>query len=138
MNTATVALGFDFGSRKLGVAAGQTRTHTATGLATVSLKRGAPDWPRIDALVREWNPDTLVVGLPKNRDDSDHSFTRRVRRFALQLERRYQVRVVFMDERLSSWEAGGSLSSRGRSNLDSLAAQLILQNWLDEQQRQTA
>ena len=133
-------LGFDYGTKKMGIAAGQTITRTATGLETIPLKKSIPDWIRIDKLVQEWNPGRLILGLPLNRDGSEHKFTKKVQNFAKQLHQRYGLEVLFVDERLSSWEAKSKLKESGRirdkqsSNVDTLAAQLILQNWLDEQQ----
>lgn len=142
MSRTEAVLGFDFGSKKMGVAAGQTITGTATGLETIPLsKNAAPDWSRIDALIEEWKPGRLIVGLPTNRDGSEHAFTKKVQRFARQLKERYTLDVLFIDERLSSWEAKTHLKESGRirsnnkaRNVDTLAAQLILQNWLNEQQ----
>lgn len=136
MNAARPILGIDYGSRKMGIAVGQALTRTSTGLETIGVKAEQPDWRRLDALVEEWRPCRFVVGLPLNRDGTDHAFTGSVRRFAEALYHRYRLEVEFIDERLSSWEAERQLAearpgNKNRRRTDTLAAQLILQNWLD-------
>ena len=125
-------LGFDYGTRRIGVAVGQSITASATPLATVRATDGRPDWDHITRLVEEWKPAALVVGLPYNMDDSEADIAPRVRRFARQLEGRYRLPVHLVDERLTSVEAerrlGADAERSGR--LDSLAATFILETWL--------
>lgn len=126
-------LGFDFGTRRIGVAVGQRVTGTATALCTITAREDGPDWDRIEALVREWRPDALVVGLPRHADDTDSAITGRARAFAQELEERYRLPVYRMDERLSS-RAAAELQQEarhGKVGLDALAARIILQDWLD-------
>jgi putative holliday junction resolvase len=127
-------LGFDFGVQRIGVAVGQELTGTATALATVHSRNGNPDWDMIEELIRTWQPDALLVGIPLHADGSESGFTRNVKRFIRQLEDRYKLPVHTMDERLSSHAAaqrGGDgkheLVSRG---IDAVAAKEILQSWL--------
>ena len=131
-----VLLGFDFGSKRIGVAVGQELTGTARELVTLHNRNGAPDWEAIGRLLDEWRPDALVVGLPVNRDGSEHEVTRLARRFGNRLRGRYNLPVFTIDERLSSSEAEGLLAGRGRydkADVDKLAARLILESWLTEQ-----
>ena len=130
-------LGFDFGERRIGVAVGQGVTRTATALCTLEAHDHGPDWAGITALVEEWQPAALVVGLPRHADGTDSTITRAVRAFAQQLEGRYRLPVHLMDERLSS-QAAASLqpaSQHGKAGLDAQAARIILQDWLDTEPR---
>ncbi len=127
-------LGFDYGRRRIGIAVGQEITGTATPLGTVTARDGVPDWKRISALIEEWQPARLVIGLPRHADGSNSDMTRAARKFAQQLEARYRLPVTTMDERLSSHAAAELQRERAGSpgsDLDAIAAQIILQDWLD-------
>jgi putative Holliday junction resolvase len=127
-------LGFDFGTRRIGVAVGQELTRTATALTTLNSRDGGPDWAAITRLIEEWQPDALVVGLPLNLDGSESESSRLARRFGNRLAGRYNLPVFTADERLSSSEAETLLAEQGRfdkADIDRLAAQLILQGWLE-------
>ena len=131
-------LGFDFGPRKIGVAVGQTITGSATPLTTLRSQGEKPDWVRISALISDWQPAALVVGLPFQMDDQEVPWSPRVHRFARQLEGRYRLPVHLVDERLTSREAHRQLAARDRRTptleaVDALAAALILETWLCEQ-----
>ncbi len=131
-------LGFDFGTRRIGVAVGQDVSRTTTALATIAADGGIPDWDSIDLLVREWQPHALVVGLPMHADGTDSDSTRAARAFAQQLEARYRLAVHLIDERLSS-HAACELERDGgkeRVGLDAVAASIILQDWLDNTQHE--
>lgn len=130
-----IFLGFDFGSKRIGVAVGQELTRSARALVTLNNRNGAPDWEAITRLITEWQPAAMVVGLPLNLDGSDHEITRLARRFGNRLSGRYNLPVYTMDERLSSAEAETQLAEQGRyekADVDKLAAQLILQGWLEQ------
>ncbi|MGB5540579.1 MAG: Holliday junction resolvase RuvX [Gammaproteobacteria bacterium] len=130
-------LGFDYGKQHIGIAVGQGVTRTATALCTVRSSNGTPDWQRIGALVGEWRPQALVVGLPCHADGSDSSMTRAARRFAQQLEARFGLPVHTMDERLSSHAAGELQRQDARgttAGIDAIAARVILQDWMDTEQ----
>jgi putative Holliday junction resolvase len=134
---ATV-LGFDFGPRKIGVAVGQTLTGTANPLETIRAQGQRPDWKRIEALIREWQPDALVVGLPFHMDDREEAWSASVHRFSRQLQGRFGLSVHLIDERLTSLEARRRLgidNQRDDPRLDAEAAKLILETWLTEAQR---
>ena len=94
-------LGFDFGLRRIGIAIGQTTTHTANSLQTVANGR-EPDWPSIDRLIREWKPTMCLVGLPLGRDGEETDMSKAARRFGSALQKRYSLEVGYADERLSS------------------------------------
>ncbi len=131
-------LGFDFGEKRIGVAVGQRITGTATPLTTLS-SNDKPDWHSIEALIQEWQPDTLVVGMPFNMDGSRSDMAEKIDRFCRQLEGRYHLPVAQIDERLSSAEAEHKLKlqrQQGRRKkidkleIDRLAAAIQLESWL--------
>ena len=119
--TDEVVLAFDFGARRIGVAIGNTLTREARPLAIVDAE-GDARWARIAALIAEWQPARLVVGIPRHPDGAAHEMTARCERFARQLEGRYRLPVERVDERYSSAVVEG-----GR---DDEAAAVILQQYL--------
>jgi len=131
---AGTVLGFDYGTRRIGIAVGQTFTRSANPLTTITATDGRPDWNRLKALIDEWNPCALVVGLPYNMDDTETEIAPRVRRFARQLEGRFRLPVHLIDERLTSIEAermlGPGHERDGR--IASLAAALIVETWFSD------
>jgi putative Holliday junction resolvase len=132
-------LGFDFGTRRIGVALGQELTRTARPLTTLQTPNRAIDWDGLTRLIEEWRADAFVVGLPLHMDGTEHELTQLARRFGNRLAGRYNRPVFFVDERLTSDEAGRRLAEEGRGGrahkgaIDAVAAQLILQSWLDQQ-----
>jgi putative holliday junction resolvase len=128
-------LGFDYGTRKIGVAVGQTLTGTATPLETLTLVSHQPDWQRIGHLIEEWRPEALVVGLPLDVDDSETDATQPALRFSRQLHGRFKLPVHLADERFTSFEARDRLGHRAKryEAYDAVAAKLILETWLNEQ-----
>lgn len=136
MSKPRVLLGFDFGSKRIGVAVGQELTGTASALETLNCPDGGPDWNGISRLIEAWQPDALVLGLPFNLDGSEHETTRLARRFGNRLTGRYNLPVFTIDERLSSVEAERLLGEQGhfdKEEVDKLAAQIILESWLAQQ-----
>lgn len=135
MPGAGTLLGFDYGTRKIGVAVGQAVTGTATALETLHSVNQKPDWKRIEELIEEWRPQALVVGLPLDVDDSETDATKPALRFSRQLEGRFHLKVYLADERYSSFEARDRLGHNAKSmkKYDAVAAKLILETWLNEQ-----
>lgn len=129
-------LGFDFGKQRIGVAVGQLVTGTATALRTLQSRDGRPDWNTISDLINEWQPDTLVVGLPLHANGEESETSLAARKFARQLEGRYRLPVHTMNEYLSS-QAAQELQQQNRqtdkTGIDAISAQIILQNWLETQ-----
>ncbi len=126
-------LGFDYGSHKIGVAVGQTLTQSANPLTTLGNSRGKPDWPAIERILSEWQPDALVVGHPFEMTDREANNAEPAKRFARQLGGRYHLPVHLMDERLTTREAWldlGSEANRDPTRVDAYAAKLILETWL--------
>jgi len=136
--SARTFLGFDYGTKHVGVAVGGSASGLAEGLGNVSVRGGEPDWTRISRLISEWQPDALVVGLPLNMDDTDNNMTRAARRFGQWLRDRYNLPVHMVDERLTTRVATDLLIEAGvpyrrrKARLDRLAARTILQAFLDE------
>ena len=129
--TVTTLLAFDFGTLHIGIAVGQTVTHTATPLKEVRARDGVPDWTAIESLICEWRPTLLLVGLPLNMDDTDNHITTRARRFARQLHGRTHIQTLLIDERLTSIAARDQLrAGRDHKDYHGVAAQLIAESWL--------
>jgi putative holliday junction resolvase len=131
-------LAFDFGTRRIGLATGDTLTRTARGLSTLDCGRSTP-WPAIDNVCADLQPSQLVVGLPLNMDGTPTALTAAARAFAAELEQRYRKPVALVDERLSSREAEAELRGaraaglkRGRTthgDIDMIAARILLERW---------
>ncbi|MFN3712278.1 MAG: Holliday junction resolvase RuvX [Alcanivoracaceae bacterium] len=130
---AETVLGFDFGTRKIGIATGQSLTGTANPLPAVASRDGVPDWDSIGKLIQEWQPTAFVIGLPLNMDDSESESSERARRFARQLHGRFGKPAWMVDERLSTREAReqmGRHQKRGPDpRVDSLAAVLMIESY---------
>ena len=124
-----LVMGFDYGTKKIGIAIGQQLTNTATPLAIVKASNGKPDWASIEPLVNEWQPKRFVVGLPINMDDSESEMSIMATRFARQLSGRFSLPVDTMDERLSSF----AVRHLSKDNIDDLSAVVILESWLRQQ-----
>ncbi len=115
-------LAFDYGEKRIGVAVGNTVTKTAEPLTIIQQKNQDERWKAIEQLIEEWQPQLLVVGLPKHPDGAEHEMTHRAKRFGNQLHGRFKKQVVWVDERYTSAIVDGGN--------DALAAQLILQQYL--------
>jgi putative Holliday junction resolvase len=118
-------LAFDFGTRRVGVASGNALTGTATPLATID-QRGGARTAAIAALIAEWQPDELVVGVPFHPDGAAHANTARARRFARELAERFKLPVHEVDERYTTTDARRA----GAADLDATAAAIILEQHL--------
>ena len=136
-------MGLDFGSKTVGVAISDPLLLTAQSLETIyrqqenKLRRTLA---RIEALCAEYEVDLIVLGLPKNMDDTEGERCEKTRAFQEMLERRTGISVVFQDERLTTWEADQILIEDGipfeerKKYVDKIAASLILQEYLDARQ----
>jgi putative holliday junction resolvase len=118
-------LAFDFGTRRVGVAIGNSLTRSAQPLRTVA-EEGERRFDAIGRLVDEWQPEALVVGVPFHPDGAEHDNTRRARRFARQLHGRFHLAVHEIDERYSTTEA----TAQGAKDVDAASAALILEQFL--------
>lgn len=138
MTATQTILAFDYGRRRIGVAVGQSITASASPLCVVSNTEQGPDYATIDALVREWRPTELVVGLPTHADGSPGPLHAEVERFVSNLEQ-HAVPIALVDERYTSIEAEAALKNarasgrRGRiskADIDSAAAVFIAERYL--------
>jgi len=127
-----LVLGFDFGLKRIGVAVGQTLTQTATPETIISSKDGVPNWAAISALFEQWHPNAIVVGLPMHLDGSEQPITQSARKFGQRLSGRYKRPVFYIEEQLSSIEAEHRILPKRGQHIDDHAAQILLENWLNE------
>jgi putative holliday junction resolvase len=123
---ARTILAFDFGLKRIGVAVGEPELRTAHPLPAVA------KFEDIQPLIREWQPAALVVGRPTSVQGEPHAMTRQAEDFARRLERRFKLPVARVDERFTSVEAESRLRGIKKKPLDSVAAQLILEQYFDE------
>lgn len=131
-------LAFDFGTKRIGVAAGQKITCTAQGIETVQNTPRGPDWAAILRLVKEWSPKALIVGLPLNMDGSPSDMSDIATAFAEELERRTGINVYTIDERLTTRDAREQIKQNkpkkyAYEKVDTYAAKLILETWFSTQ-----
>jgi putative Holliday junction resolvase len=122
-------LAFDFGTKKIGIAIGNTLTRNARPLEIIYGEIREARFARIAALLREWEPQRVVVGLALAADGGEQEATARCRRFANQLNGRFGVAVELVDERGSSMQAQALLGTHADD--DAMAAAVILQRYLD-------
>jgi putative Holliday junction resolvase len=139
-NRARIALGFDFGLRRIGIASGDTVTATAAPCATVGVTGRGADWPAIERLLQQFRPGLLVVGSPLHADGHRSARSGAADRFAAELAQRSGLTVYRVDEYASSIEAGAALQRARASgarrrrvhhaDIDGAAAAIILERWL--------
>lgn len=132
-------LGFDFGTKSIGIAIGQEITTSANPLQALKARDGIPNWDEVEAIVKEWQPDLIVVGLPLNMDGTPQAVTYAAKKFANRLASRYGIPTETQDERLSTADARAQLFAQGgyknltKGNVDNLSAKLILESWFEAQ-----
>ncbi len=124
----STVIAFDFGLKRIGVAVGNVLLRQATPLAVIEAATNDGKFMQIGALLGEWQPDTVVIGLPLHPDGAEHEMTVRCRRFANQIQGRYGLPTVLVDERYTS----AVLSQQRGQHVDSDAAALILQQYFDQ------
>jgi len=134
-----IVLGFDVGSRRIGVAVGSA-LGGARAVAVVDVHAAGPDWNALDRLLKQWQPGGLVVGDPLTLDGEDQPARKRARAFGHAMRQRYGLPLVMVDERSSSVEAAhrfareraaGARRRKDAANLDAVAAAVIIERWLD-------
>ena len=136
-------LAFDYGTHRIGVAAGQDNTGSAQGVATIPTPSTGAQWDKIDALINEWQPETLVIGVALSGAGEETTLSRLARQFGKQLQTRFGRNVRYVDETLTSaaadtlikesQPAGKRITKRRKEIRDQIAAELILQTYLHEQ-----
>lgn len=133
------AMGFDFGTKSIGVAIGQELTGSANGLKAIKARDGIPQWSDILSLIAQWQPDFLVVGLPLNMDGTEQDLTHRARKFANRLANQSGLPVLTQDERLTTTDAKAQLFAQGgyrnlsKGKVDNMSAKLILESFFENQ-----
>lgn len=131
-------LAFDFGTKNIGVAVGQSITATAQALPPIKADQGIPNWKHIEKYLQEWQPHGLVVGLPLNMDGSFQNITGKANKFASRLRGRFNLPVFMHDERLTTVSAKEEIFAQGgykslqKDKIDSISACLILESWFNE------
>ncbi|QSX32847.1 Holliday junction resolvase RuvX [Shewanella avicenniae] len=130
-------LGFDFGTKSIGVAIGQEITGSAQPLKALKATDGVPEWSQIESLLKEWQPDLVVVGLPLNMDGTEQEMTQRARKFANRIHGRFGVAIATQDERLTTTDARARLFESGgyralsKGQVDSVSAVLIVESYFE-------
>ena len=130
-------LGFDFGTKSIGVATGQMITATAQPIVAIKANDGIPNWDTVEKVIKEWQPDLVVVGLPLNMDGTEQMITQRAKKFANRLNGRFGVKIALQDERLTTASAKEFIFERGgfkaldKGKIDSVSAALILESWME-------
>ena len=125
--SAETIFAFDFGLQRIGVAMGNTLLRQAQPVAVIQAPDNATRFGKIEALLKEWTPTKLVVGLPMHPDGTEHEMTARCRKFANQLNGRFNLPVELVDERYSS----AVISAKRGERIDDRAAAIILQQYFD-------
>jgi putative Holliday junction resolvase len=135
---AVTALAFDFGTRRIGLAVGNSFTGSSQALNHITADQDDARFALIAVQIKEWAPDQLVVGLPRHPDGAEHAMTLKARRFGNQLHGRFGLPVAWVDERYSSavlendYKFKKSQTSKKEKGLDSEAARLILEQYFIE------
>ena len=124
-------LAFDFGTKKIGVAVGQTSTFTSSPLQVISSKDNKVNWNEIIILLDEWKPELIIVGKPLNMDGTDSEIMKEVDRFFLKLKDIYDAKYEYIDERLTTFEARQILDDKN-SLVDANAAKILIDNWFEQ------
>jgi|TARA_B100000902_G_scaffold179993_1_gene173016 putative Holliday junction resolvase len=125
-------LAFDFGTKKIGVAVGQTLTKTSSPLTIIFNKKNKINWQEIEEVINEWNPDLLIVGKPLNMDGTESDIMKNVSNFVKKLKKISGTECEYMDERLTSFEAKEKVADTGSTLVDAHAAKIILDNWFNK------
>ena len=138
MSSQTV-LGFDYGTKSIGIAIGQQLTASARPLISIKAVDGIPKWEEIAAIITEWKPDLIVVGLPLNMDGTEQEITLRAKKFGNRLNGRFGVKVVTQDERLTTADAKARLFEMGgykaltKGQVDAMSAVLIIESYFENE-----
>ena len=122
---------FDFGTKKIGVAVGQTATYTSSPLQIIINKDNKVNWSEISILLNEWNPELIIVGKPLNMDGTDSEIMKQVEKFYEKLKNTFDVNLEYIDERLTTFEAKQILEDTDIDQVDANAAKILIDNWFE-------
>ena len=125
-------LSFDFGTKKIGVAVGQTKTRTSSPLEVIFNKNNVTNWSKIHSIVEEWRPELILVGKPLNMDGTDSDIMKTVNVFFEKLNKITNIPCEYVDERLTSFEARQILLEIKTDLVDAHAAKILIDHWLSE------
>jgi putative Holliday junction resolvase len=125
-------LSFDFGTKKIGVAVGQTKTRTSSPLEVIFNKNNVTNWSKIHSIVEEWRPELILVGKPLNMDGTDSDIMKTVNVFFEKLNKITNIPCEYVDERLTSFEARQNLLEIKTDLVDAHAAKILIDHWLSE------
>ncbi|MDA9146499.1 Holliday junction resolvase RuvX [Gammaproteobacteria bacterium] len=125
-------LSFDFGTKKIGVAVGQTKTRTSSPLEVIFNKNNVTNWSKIHSIVEEWRPELILVGKPLNMDGTDSDIMKTVNIFFEKLNKITNIPCEYVDERLTSFEARQNLLEIKTDLVDAHAAKILIDHWLSE------
>lgn len=133
-NSAQMIMAFDFGTQKMGMAVGQSLIESANPLALFPMKDGIPNWDELLKIVKQYQPNLFLVGLPLNMDETESELSARARKFARRLRHQTNIETLMVDERLTTREARGEMESyqaqgRKKVSADSIAAALFIESW---------
>tara|TARA_B100000579_G_scaffold30560_1_gene21484 strand:- start:668 stop:1060 length:393 start_codon:yes stop_codon:yes gene_type:complete len=122
---------FDYGTKKIGVAVGQTETYTSSPLQIIYNEHDKTNWNEISILINEWNPDLILVGKPMNMDGTESDIMKRVDNFFKKLEKISNIECKYIDERLTTFEAKDILGESKVAEVDAHAAKILIDNWFE-------
>lgn len=123
---------FDFGTKKIGVAVGQTKTKTSSPLEIIFNKNNKTNWDSIKSIIDEWRPDIILVGKPLNMDGTDSDIMKEVDAFFKKLKKITNISCEYVDERLTSFEARQNLLELKNQLIDAQSAKILIDNWLSD------
>ena len=123
---------FDFGTKKIGIAVGQTETKTSSPLEIIFNKNNAVNWVKISSIINEWKPDLLLVGKPLNMDGTDSDIMEKVDIFFKKLGKVTKVPCEYVDERLTSFEARQNLADLKTDLIYAHAAKILIDHWFNK------
>ena len=124
-------IAFDYGTKKIGVAVGQTETYTSSPLHIILNKDDKVNWSEISILLNEWKPELIIIGKPLNMDGSDSEIIKQVEKFYQKLKNTYDINLEYIDERLTTFEAKQILEDTDINQVDANAAKILIDNWFE-------
>ena len=122
---------FDYGTKKIGVAVGQTETYTSSPLQIIYNDHEKTNWNEIRMLIDEWKPDLILIGKPINMDGTESEIMKKVDNFFKKLQKISNTKCEYIDERLTTFEAKEILGESKVAEVDAHAAKILLDNWFE-------